>query len=228
MGLVLSILLAATAPHPAVEAARAEGLPVALLEAKVREAALKQVPPARLDPLLQTMLGHLRVAHAQVSAGASSPGERAQLVSAAASALASGAEPGSVGTLLGVSKDREVRERSMQALTALVSAHVPPERAAQIITRAVQSGLADRLLSVRPALEALRGSGYGEADVLAQLEAAVGSGQNPLDVLRKEERGSASDTRTSASPVVRSPDRDRSDRDEKKAKKNEHVKEEKP
>lgn len=205
---------AEAAPEPAViAAARAEGLPVELLEAKWQEAQLKRVSAARATPVLEGLAEHLRAAD-RLLEHRGTPG-RDRVVSSVALALAAGAEPVSLGQALKAGATASDRELGAQAVAALVLAKVPAADAARLVATALREGLADRLLSVRPAVEMLRGAGYDEREVLGRVERALTEGRPPLDAV-----GSTQRERIGPPPHARgqgnaAPDRDRSDRAEK-------------
>lgn len=52
-----------------VAGARAEGLPVAPLESKIREGAAKRIPAARIEGVVRTLVGHMRTSRTWLGKG---------------------------------------------------------------------------------------------------------------------------------------------------------------
>lgn len=218
VALLLAASTAAAAPEPEVIAqARAEGLPVELLEAKWREARLKRVDPARALPVIRTLAGHLRAADRLVR-DPPSPG-RARVVASVAQALEAGAEPTSLAAALAQADSSSARELGAQAVASLVLAKVPADTAARLVSVALKEGLSDRLLSVRPAVEMLRGAGYGEQEVVGRLERTMSEGRPPLEAVGSSRRDVSGPPAHAKGHGNAAPDRDRSDREEKSGEK---------
>lgn len=215
---LLAAATATAAPEPEVIArARAEGLPVELLEAKWREARLKRVDPARAMPVIESLAGHLRTADRLVPEPPSPA--RPRVVASVAQALEAGAEPVSLAAALAQARDSNARELGAQAIASLVLAKVPAATAARLVSVALKEGLTDRLLSVRPAVEMLRGAGLGEQEVVGRLERTLSEGRPPLEAVgtsRRDVTGAPSHAQGHGSAA---PDRDRSDREEKSGEK---------
>lgn len=85
----------------AASTARTEGLPVELLEAKVREGLAKRVPPPRIAAAVDTLLEDLRTADRLVSRVSGVDGaDRKALVRGATEALTAGADARAVDRLI--------------------------------------------------------------------------------------------------------------------------------
>lgn len=197
-----------------VERARREGLPTSILEAKQREAVLKRVPEERARPHLVRLLEALRRADALVPPDVAA--ERDRVVSAAALALVNGGNENDLAVVLAAASDAGSRELAAQGLSSLLASGVRSADARALVVLGLHKGFTERLLGVRPALELLRASGYGEAEVLSQVADALDSGRSPLEVARERIREARSDddgsAGTAAPGPASAPERDRSER----------------
>lgn len=181
-----------------VAAARAEGLPVDLLEAKRREAALKGVPTERALPVMERLRDELRQAAALV--GDTPASERSAIVRAAARALDAKAQPAQVGALL-----RELppgqAARAIESLAALAAAGIAPEEALALVREALRQGRGYSLSTLRPAIQALREAGLPDADAVAEVRDGLKSGRAPMDTAAGTRSDRERSSRTASQPV---------------------------
>lgn len=180
-----------------VDALRAEGLPTALVEAKLREARLKNVPEIRVRPVVEKLATSLRTADRIVGSG---EGREAAL-SEVARTLALGVPEQAIRDAVSTSDRPVVQARAATAVGALVSTGVAPQQAARVVQRLVAAGLSDRLHTVRAALEQLEASGLDANDAAGRLAADASQGKAPLSSAneRARERESRANPRSTTS-----------------------------
>jgi hypothetical protein len=134
--------------------ARARGLPVEPLLAKVREGQIKAAAPARIRMAVNALATRLDTARAALGAAASD-----EELSAAADAQAAGASGGSLRALRGAARGRELAA-PLGALAQLVASGVAPGRATQLVVELLRRDApASQLLAFGNAVERDVGAG---------------------------------------------------------------------
>jgi hypothetical protein len=153
--------------------ARARGLPVEPLLAKVREGQIKAAAPARIRMAVNALATRLDTARAALGDGAT-----AEELSAGADALAAGASGVSLRVLRSAAHGRELAA-PLGALAQLVASGVAPARATQLVVELLRRDApASQLLAFGNAVESDVGAGVpAEESVqfrLRAFEAALG------------------------------------------------------
>lgn len=165
-----------------IDALRTEGLPVDVLESKLREARLKRIPPERTRAVVEQLAEAVRRAERVTSV--TLPGgeteERHRTISAGAAALAAGMDDVGLARTLATAGDFDRAAYAAQALTSLVS-RVDANTATRLVQAALQSNQLERALTLRPALEALESAGFSGAEAGDILARDVSAGRPPLE-----------------------------------------------
>jgi hypothetical protein len=155
--------------------ARARGLPLEPLEAKVREGQIKRAAPARIRGAVAALATRLDSARAALG-----PTSNAAELVAGADALAAGADAGALRTLRTTGGTRDLAA-PLGALAQLVASGVAPGRATQMIVELLKRGVAPReVLAFGVAVESDVGAGVPAEESavfrLRTIESAVNGG----------------------------------------------------
>lgn len=156
--------------------ARARGLPVEPLIAKVREGLLKRARPERIQSAVTMLAARLDSARAALGTGSSS----AELV-AGADALAAGADAGSLRAVRGASGARDVAA-PLGALAQLVATGVAPRRATQMIVELLRRDVPpSQVIAFGVAVETDVGAGVPASESatfrMREIESQIGGGK---------------------------------------------------
>ncbi|HJU74686.1 MAG TPA: hypothetical protein VJ717_13140 [Gemmatimonadaceae bacterium] len=124
----------AVALRPTLEAARTDGLPEKPLLAKAREGVLKRAPRERIVGAVAALADRMRAARAELA-----PNATEHEVIAGAEALAVGVS-GQVLRTIRVHRPRGTAAMPLEVMAHMAWRGVPPDQAADAITRAVTGG----------------------------------------------------------------------------------------
>ena len=155
--------------------ARARGLPVEPLVAKVREGLLKRARPERIQGAVVVLARRLDSARAALGAGSNS----AELV-AGADALSAGADVAALRAIRSASGARDVAA-PLGALAQLVATGIPSKRAAKMIVDLLARDISpSQVLAFGVAVETDVGAGMPASESalfrMRQIEASIVSG----------------------------------------------------